>query len=443
MQVSLETLSGLDRKLTISLPENDIVVEVGDRLKKLAPKVQIQGFRPGKVPLKEVTKRYSARVREEVIRDLMQKSLQEAIESKELNLAGYPKININSGLNEGDFVFEAMVQVYPEIDIKELKDCELEIVEGLVHDDDLTNMLEELRKQHRTWQSVDRKSKDGDQVEVDFKGFIDDVPFEGGEAKNFKFVLGEKKMIPDFEKGVHGHKAGESFSIDVTFPEDYGQQELAGKKARFDITLHQVEAGELPELNDEFSEKLGIKGGVEGLKKDIHQNMQRELKKKVSQINRKAVFEKFLEQNPVDLPSDLVDMEIKNLQHELYHKIFGQEHRANEKIPDFPKELFLDEANRRVHLSLLYGEYVKKHDIKVAEDKLHAFLDDLVAAYEDSQEAKDWYLSDKNRMSELESLLMEEAVAEKLLECAKASLKKLNFRETMEFANSKISGDNE
>jgi trigger factor len=443
MQVSLETLSGLDRKLTISLPENDIVVEVGDRLKKLAPKVQIQGFRPGKVPLKEVTKRYSARVREEVVRDLMQKSLQEAIESKELKLAGYPKININSGFNEGDFVFEAVVQVYPEFDIKELKECELEIVEGMLHDDDLTNMLDELRKQHRTWLAVDRKSKDGDQVEIDFKGFIDDVPFEGGEANKFKFVLGEKKMIPDFEKGILGHKAGESFSIDVTFPEDYGQQELAGKKARFDITLHQVEAGELPELNDEFSEKLGIKGGVEGLKKDIQQNMQRELKRKVSQINRKAIFDKFLEHNPVDLPSDMIDMEIKNLQHELYHKIFGQEHRPNEKIPDFPRELFLDEANRRVHLSLLYSEYVKKHDIKVAEDKLHAFLDDLVAAYEDSQEAKQWYLSDKNRMSELESLLMEEAVAEKLLESAKANLKKLNFRETMEFANSKTSGDDE
>jgi trigger factor len=442
MQVSLETLSELERKLVISLAENDILTEVEVRIKNLAPKVQIQGFRPGKVPLKEVKQRYSGRVREEVVRDLMQKSLQEAIESKDLKLASYPKININSGLDKGDFCFEALIQVYPEVKIKELKECDVDIIESEVNESDIKRMLEELRGQHKVWKDETRSAKDGDQVEIDFKGFIEDKPFDGGEAKNFKVVLGDKKMIPDFEKGLVGHKNGETFDIDVTFPADYGQADLASKQARFEITMHNVQSGELPELDDAFAEKVGIKGGVDGLKNDIKQNMQRELKKKVSQINRKAIFDKFMEQNPLALPSDLIDLEIKNLQHELYHRVFGQEHKANEKIPDFPTELFIDEATRRVHLSLLYAEYLKMHNLKVEQEKVEALLDELVAAYEDSKEAKEWYLADKNRMADLENLLLEEAVADKILESAKSVLKKLNFRETMEFGN-KNSGENE
>lgn len=441
MQVSVETLSELERKLVILLPENDIQTEVELRLKNLAPKVQIQGFRPGKVPMKEVKQRFSGRVREEVVRDLMQKSLQEAIESKELKLAGYPKINISSGVDKGDFCFEAHIQVYPEISIKELTDCEVEIIESNVQETDIKEMLEQLRGQHKIWTDEARAAKEGDQVEIDFKGFMDDKPFEGGEAKNFKLVLGEKKLIADFENGLIGHNKGDAFDLDVVFPADYGQPDLAGKKARFEIVVHNVQSGVLPELNDEFADKVGIKDGVEGLKKDIQQNMERELKKKVSQINRKVIFDKFVEMNPLSLPTDLIDLEIKNLQHDLYHRIFGNEHKANEKIPDFPRELFVEEASRRVHLSLLYAEYLKLHDLKVEQEKVNALLDEVVAAYEDAEEAKAWYLSNKSRLADLENLLLEEAVADKILESAKRVLKKLNFRETMEFNNNKTAGD--
>jgi len=443
MQVSLETLSELDRKLIISLPDNDIQTEVDIRLKNLAPKVQIQGFRPGKVPMKEVKQRFSGRVREEVVRDLMQKSLQDAIESKELKLASYPKINVNSGLEKGDFCFEAIIQVYPEVAIKELSGCELDIVEATVEDSDLTHMLDQLLNQHKVWKQEDRAAQEGDQVEIDFKGFIDNQVFDGGEAKNFKLVLGDKKMIPGFESSIEGHKAGETFDIEVTFPADYGQAELAGKAARFEIHLHNVESGELPELNDEFADKVGIKDGVEGLKNDIRQNMQRELKKKISQINRKTIFDKFIEINPLTLPTDLVDIEIKNLQHDLYHRVFGNEHKANEKTPDFPRELFVDEASRRVHLSLLYAEYVQLHQLQVSQERVHELLDEIVSAYVDSQRAKSWYLADKIRMADLENLLLEEAVADKILQSATSVLKKLNFRETMEYENSKTSGDDE
>lgn len=441
MQVSLETLSELERKLSISLPENDIQEEVNVRLKNLAPKVQIQGFRQGKVPMTMVRQRFSSKVREEVVRDLMQSALQNAIELKELKLAGYPKINVTSEVHQGDFNFEAVIEVFPEVQIEELQGCEVDIVQADVSDSDLTEMLNKLRAQYRNWSEVKRKSKNDDQMIIDFSGFIDGVAFEGGEAKDFTVVLGEKKMIPDFEKGLVGHEAGEEFDLDVTFPEDYGQQDLAGKQATFKIKVHAVKEGELPELDDEFANKLNVKAGVEGLKKDIQQNMQRELKKQVSQINRKAVFDKLIEKNALVLPTSLIDHEIKNLQHELYHRIFGQEHHDNEKIPDFPRELFVDEATRRVHLSLLYAEYVKKHQISVEQAKIDALLDEVVSAFEDAAEAKAWYLKDKNRMADLESLLMEEAVVEKILESAKSNLKKMNYHETMEYAQRKNSGD--
>lgn len=441
MQISLETLSEIERKLIISLPDYDIQNEIDIRLKDLAPKVQLQGFRPGKVPMREVKLRFSGRVREEVVRDLMQTALEEAIQSKNLKLASYPKINVNSGMDKGDFCFEAIVEIFPEIKINELKDAEIEVIEASIHDSDLEHMLQQLLNQNKVWHHVEREAQEGDQLEIDFKGFIDDVAFEGGEAKNFKVVLGEKKMIPDFEQGLLGHKAGETFNINVKFPDDYGQADLASKMARFEIILHHIEQAETLELNDEFASKLGIDDGVEALKTDITQNMKRELKKRVSQINRKNIFDKFIESNPINLPPMLIDMEIKNLQHEFYHRVYGNEHRDDEKIPDFPREMFESDASRRVHLSMLYAEYTKLHDLKVDQEKLDELLDEVVSAYDDSEEAKAWYLADKNRLEELNNLLLEELVADKLMESAKSVLKKLSFRETMDFTNTQSSGD--
>jgi len=435
MGVSLETLSELERKLTISLPENTIQDEVDVRLKNLAPKVQIQGFRQGKVPMTMVRQRFSGKVREEVVRDMMQEVLQKEIEKQELKLADYPKINIQSGLDKGDFCFEAHVEIIPEVSVKELDDVSVDLIESTIDDGDIQDMLNKLLEQHKEWIEVDRASEKGDQVTIDFKGYVDDQAFEGGESNNFKFVIGEKKMLPDFENGLLKHTKGEEFTIDVNFPDDYGQANLAAKTAKFDIKVHAVEAGKLPELNDEFAEKFGVKGGLEGLKQDIQQNMKRELRKHVSQINRKAVFDKLMDANPIALPNGLINREIAELQHELYHRIFGPEHRDNEKIPDFPREMFLEQAQRRVHLSLLYVEVVKAHNVKVDPAKLDSMLEETVAAFENPAEAKEWYQKDRNRLNDLESLLMEEAVMEKILEKAKPSLKKMNYRETMEYAN--------
>lgn len=441
MTVSLETLSELERKLTISLADSEIQDEVNTRLKNLAPKVQIPGFRQGKVPVDVIRKRFSDKVRLEVIDELMKNALEKAIEGQNLKLTSYPKINLTSSPDKGDFSFEATVEVFPEVSIKELENDQIDLIEAQVDEADVEDMIKKLLEQHKVWKDVERASQNADQLVIDFKGFVDNVPFAGGEATNFKVVLGEKRMIPDFEKGLLKRKAGQEFDMEVKFPEDYGQADLAGKEAKFEIKVHQVQEGDMPELTDEFAAKFNIEGGVEALKKDIKENMHRELKKQVSQINRKNVFDKLIEANTVTLPQGLIDREIEELKHQMFHQVFGTKHHDNEVIPDFPRELFLEQAKRRVHLSLLYVEYVKKHSLNVDSKRLDTMIEEMVSAFENPSEAKEWYKTDESRLDDLRGLIMEETVMEKILEFAKPSLKKLNYRETMEIINSKNDGE--
>lgn len=443
MAVSLETLSELQRKLTISIADNEIQDEVNVRLKNLAPKVQIPGFRQGKVPLKVVRDRFIDKVRLEVINEMMSNALENAIDSHALKLTAYPSINVVSNPQEGDFSFEAVVEVFPEVAVKELENCEIDIIDAAIDATDVEDMMNKLREHHKEWKDVTRASKNGDQLIIDFKGFIDDVAFSGGEANNFKMLLGEKQMLPDFENGLIERKAGDEFDIEVKFPEDYGQEELNGKTARFSIKVHQVQEGELPEINEEFLKKFNFEGDMVAFTKDIESNMQRELKKTVSAVNRKNVFDKLIAENTVDLPQGLIDREIGELKHQMFHRIFGAEHHDNEKIPDFPNELFIDEAKRRVHLSLLYLEYVKKHNLTVDDARLDAMIEEMTSMYDDPEQAREMYKKDQRRLEDLKSLLMEEIVMEKILESAKPILKKMNYRETMEFANRKNDGESE
>lgn len=443
MAVSLETLSELQRKLTISIADNEIQDEVNVRLKNLAPKVQIPGFRQGKVPLKVVRERFIDKVRLEVINEMMSSALENAIESHALKLTAYPSINVVSNPQDGDFSFEAVVEVFPEVAVKELDNCEIEIIDAAIDAIDVEDMMKKLCEHHKEWKDVTRASVNGDQLFIDFKGFIDDVAFAGGEANNFKMILGEKQMLPDFENGLLNRKAGDEFDIEVKFPEDYGQEELNGKTARFTIKIHQVQEGDLPELNEEFLKKFNFEGDMAAFTKDIESNMQRELKKTVSSVNRKNVFDKLMSENIVDLPQGLIEREIGELKHQMFHRIFGAEHHDNEKIPDFPNELFMDEAKRRVHLSLLYLEYVKKHNLTVEPARLDAMLEDMTSMYDDPEQAREMYKKDQNRLEDLKSLLMEEIVMEKILEFSKPILKKMNYRETMEFANRKNDGESE
>ncbi|ASQ46818.1 trigger factor [Legionella clemsonensis] len=432
MQVSVETLKGLERKVTVSVPTEKVEEEVSLRLKSLARKVKVDGFRPGKVPMHVVKSRFSESVREDVAREMVQSTLYEALQDKKLVPAGSPRVEPEQVESGKDFVYSAVFEVFPEINVVELDNDEVEVIKAQVTDKDVDAMIEKLREQAKEWSEVSRAVANGDKAVIDFQGFLDDKAFEGGSAEGYEIVVGSGAMIPGFEEGLVGAKQGKPFEIKVTFPEDYGHKDLAGKEATFKITVQKVLEGKLPELDDAFAEKFNIKeGGIEALKKDIRENMERELERRVSAMNREKIFDKLLAVNPFDLPNSLVEQEIGHLKHEMYHRLFGHEHSDNEQIPDFPRELFEEQAKRRVHLGLLFSEYVKKHELVADKARVDAMIDKFASAYEKPEELRSWYQSSKERLGEIEALVMEEMVAEKISENATLVDKKMNYEDVM------------
>ena len=420
MQVSVETLKGLERKVTVTVPSEKIEEEVRLRLKKLVPKAKVDGFRPGKVPKSLVEKRFSDDVRQDVAREMVQSTLYEALKNNELTPAGSPHIEPDLIEKGKDFSYTAVFEIFPDIQVNELHQAEVDVINATVTDADVTVMLDKLRDQNKDWVDVSRAVLMGDKVSMDFKGFVDGEAFEGGSAEDYELVLGSGSMIPGFEDGLVGAEKDKEVDVTVTFPEDYGHKELAGKEALFKITVKKIMEGKRPELDDAFASLFNIKeGGIDALMKDIKQNMERELERRVSSMNREKAFDALLKINPFDLPLALVDQEIESLKHEMYHRVFGNEHSDHEQIPDFPRILFEEQAKRRVHLGLLFSEYVKKHEMNVEKDRVDTMIEKLASAYESPDELRNWYRGNKERLAEIEALVMEEMVAEKIIEDAK------------------------
>lgn len=432
MQVSVETLNGLERKVTVSVPTAKVEEEVSSRLKNLAQKAKVDGFRPGKVPMHVVTNRYSDSVRQEVARDMVQSTLFEALQQKELVPAGYPYIEPEEIEKGKDFTYTATFEVMPVFEVAELNQAIVKLARSEVTAPDVEEMLNKLREQNKEWDETSRAVKQGDKVVIDFQGFLEDKLFDGGSAEGHELIIGSGAMIPGFEDGIVGGEKDNPFDIKVNFPEDYGHKELAGKEAVFKITIRTIMEGKLPELNDAFAEKFNIKeGGVEALKKDIQDNMSRELERRVSMMNREKLFDKLMEVNAIDLPLSLIDKEIEHLKHDMYHRLFGHEHHENEKIPDFPRELFEEQAKRRVHLGLLFSEYVKKHQIVADKDKVNAMIEKFAGAYENPDELRAWYQSSKEHLAEIEALVMEEMVADKIAADAKIEYESMDYDSVM------------
>jgi trigger factor len=432
MGVSVETLKGLKRKVTVDVPAQKIEEEVSLRLNNLARKVKVDGFRPGKAPKRVVESRFSSNVRQEVAQELVQSTLYEALKDNELVLAGNPYVEPEQIEQGKDFRYTAVFEVMPVFEVAELNQASVELINSEVTDKDVESMLDKLREQNKEWQDSSDAVKNGDKVIIDFEGFLEDKPFEGGTANEHELVIGSGSMIPGFEEGIIGKNSDNPFDIKVSFPEDYGHKDLAGKEALFKITIHKVLTGTLPDLDDSFALKFNIKkGGIEALKKDITDNMVRELERRTSAMNREKLFDKLMSINTFDLPEALVDKEIEHLKHEMYHRLFGHEHKEDEKIPDFPRELFEEQAQRRVHLGLLFSEYVKKHQIVAEKDKVNAMIDKFASAYENPEELRAWYRSSEEHMAEIEALVLESAVADKIATDAKITHKNMDYDSVM------------
>ena len=428
MQVSVETTQGLGRRVTITVPAADIQTAVDSELKKAAKTVRIDGFRKGHVPMSMVKQRYGMSVLNDVLGDMMQRNFINAIIENKVNPVGAPDYKPEQYKEGEDFVYSVEFEVFPEIELKDLESIEVVKPVVTVKDEDVDNMLETLRKQQAEWKDKDGEVAAEDRVTVDFNGSIDGEEFEGGKAEDFVLAMGQGRMIPGFEEGVIGHKAGEEFTIDVTFPEDYHAENLKGKKAQFAINLKKVEERELPELTEEFIKRFGIAdGSVDGLRAEVRKNMERELKNAIRTRVKSQVIDGLVKANEVDVPAAAVDSEIEVLQRQAAQRFGGDEKQALQ----LPRELFEEQAKRRVIVGLLLGEVINSNELKAEDDRVNALIDEMASAYEDPSEVVEFYNKNEQLMNNIRNLALEEQAVEKILANAKVTEKETNFTELM------------
>jgi trigger factor len=427
MQVSVETTQGLERRLTISVPAEQIEKVVKDNLLREAKRARIPGFRPGKVPASVIEKRYGAAIRQDVTGEIMQRNFIEAIVAEKLNPAGAPVFA--PGKVEGEnFEFVATFEIYPEVTLTGLDSITVEQPKAEVNDADVDAMIETLRKQHATYASVEREAADGDKVKMNFVGSVDGEEFDGGKADDFELQLGSNRMIPGFETGILGHKTGEEFEIEVSFPEDYHAENLKGKAAKFVITLTEVQAANLPEVNDEFASLFGIAdGGLDALKAEIRKNMSRELEQALKANVKEQVITGLLAANDITIPSALVDGEVNVLRQQAMQRFGGDA----KNMPELPADLFTEQAERRVKIGLLLGEVIKTNELKAEDTRVNALIESMASAYEDPSEVVAYYNGNKELMQNMRNVALEEQAVEALLKTAKVTVKDVAFEEFM------------
>jgi trigger factor len=426
MQVSLETGEGLERKLTIQVPAETVDKEVETRLKSMTSRVKIDGFRPGKVPLKVVKQQYGVQVHQEVMGDVMQNTFRDAVMQEDLKLAGNPEIEPKNMTAGEALEYVATFEVYPEVEITDCSSLEIERQTAEIGDADIDKMIETLRKQRTAYNDVDRAAKNDDQLTISFTGTIDGEAFEGGSADNIPLVLGSSSMIPGFEDQLVGKSAGDELDIEVPFPDDYHVEDLKGKAAVFATKVITVAEPAMPEVDDEFAKSFGVtEGGIEKLRKDILENMQRELKNKLQTSLKNNVMDALLKANEVLVPKSLIDDECGNLQQQMTQSANLQGGMS------LPKEMFADEAKRRVGLGLLIGELVKVSGVTVDQEKVTAKINDVAATYEDPQEVINHYTNNPQLKSGIEALVLEEMVVDWVIDQAKVSDTKSSFEELM------------
>ncbi|WP_022962306.1 trigger factor [Halopseudomonas pelagia] len=428
MQVSVETISGLERRMTVGIPADRFESEVNKRLQQTASRAKVDGFRPGKVPMSVIRKRFGGSARQEVMGEMIQSSFYEAVVQEKLNPAGMPSVEPKE-LSEGkDFEYIATFEVYPEITLGDFSAIEVERVDSEVTDADLDKMLEILRGQNKRFDEVARAAENGDQLKVDFVGKVDGEPFQGGTASNTQIELGSGRMIPGFEDGLVGAKAGDSVVLKVTFPEDYQNLELAGKAAEFDVIVHSVSAAVLPELDDEFFAKFGVEeGGIEAFRSEVRKNMERELRQAIKTKVKTQVMDGLLATNSIDVPKALVATEIDRLREQAVQQFGG----ANIKPEQLPAELFEEQAKRRVSLGLIVAEVVKQNEIKPDNDRVRAMVEDLASAYQEPEQVINWYYQNEQQLAEIQSVVLEEQVVDTVLQKAQVTEKTVPYEDAV------------
>lgn len=430
MQVSIETLEGLQRKMTVQVPDDQISSAIDKKLKQLSKTVKLDGFRPGKVPVSVVRQHFGGQIRQEVIGDVIESSYREAIVQEKLRPAGMPMIEPVEGSDETGMAYHATFEVYPEIEEIEVTSIELEKPITEIAESDIDGMIEKLREQRKEWNEIDRAAAEGDQVDVDFDGSIDGEAFAGGSGKDMKVEIGAGRMLKEFEDGLTGMSAGEEKTVDVNFPEDYHGKDVAGKTAQFVLKVSKVSEPGLPELDAELIKTFGIDSGeLEDFRTNVKQNMEKELAQKIKGNIKNLVMAGLLEKNEVDAPQALIDDEIKNLKAQMAQNM-GQD-PSKMDTSQFPDELFSEEASKRVKLGLLVGELIRKADLKLDQARFDSSLKDLASSYEAPQQVIEYYTKNQDARASLEGMVLEDQVVDHILENAKVTDKSVSFEEMM------------
>lgn len=442
MQVSVETTSGLERQVTITVPAERIDQDVQKRVQQTARTARLDGFRPGKIPMKVVKSRYGKGIREEVLNQVIQETLFKATTDEKLQPANSPSIEFKNDKEGEDFQYVATFEVYPEVELADFSSVEIEKQTAEVKDEDLEKMIETLQKQQASWDDVERVAEDGDRVKIDFAGTVDGEAFDGGQAEGMDLVLGSNTMIPGFETGLIGVGAGEEKELDVTFPDTYHAENLKGKDAKFSVKVQSVAAQTLAELNTEFFSKFGMQEDtLEGFKSEVRKNMERELKNSLKMKLKDQVFRKLVEQNGIDVPTALIDNEIDNLRRQAVQQFAGPD--SDFDLNMLPKEMFQEQAVSRVSVGLLVQEYVKSTELKVDDDRVQENIKELAETYQEPQQVIDWYNSNQEMLNQIQSMVLEDQVLDQLLASAKVSEVEVSYEDAIKPAQPKAETDEE
>ncbi|MEM6774139.1 MAG: trigger factor [Pseudomonadota bacterium] len=432
MQVSIETTSKLERRLTVGVPAETVDGEVDARLKQAVKNVRLPGFRPGKVPLKVMRQRFGSGVRQEVLGEVMSRSFQEAVVQENLKPAGQPTIEPRSMDPGSDLEYVATFEVFPEVEVLELAGFKVERPTADVKDEDIDNIIDVFRRQRGTWSEAERGAEEGDRVTIDYAGTRDGEAFEGGSAEESQLELGSGRMIPGFEDGIVGMQAGEEKTLELSFPEDYHSEDLAGAAVSFAIKLHKIEVLELAPLDQELFSAYGVEEGDEAsFRSEVAQNMARELRNAVTARVKQQVMDAVIDAYAgLEVPSALVAQEIDNLRQQMFQQFggAGQDLDLKSLLPD---DMFSEKAERRVKLGLVLAELISSYELKADPDALRAAVEEIASTYQDPEEVVNWYYGNQEQLSAVESKVLEDAVVDKLLESAAETETPCSYQEAI------------
>ncbi len=434
MQVSIETTSGLERRLTVGIPAERVDGEVDQRLRKAAKNIRLDGFRPGKVPMKVIRQRFGAGVRQEVLGEVMSQSFQEAVVQENLRPAGQPSIEPKA-LDAGkDLEYIATFEVFPEVGEVELNGVDVNKPKAEVTDTDVDDMIEIFRKQQGSWEIVERAAQDGDQVNISFAGTKDGEEFDGGSGDNTDLELGSGRMIPGFEAGIEGMAVGEEKTLELSFPEDYHSEDLKGAAVEFKITLHSVSEQKLAELDTALFEQYGVtEGGEEQFRKEIGENMARELKNSIkNQLKTQIMDALVTAHDALEVPRALIQQEIGTLRNQMFQQFGGAPQGQDLDLGSLlPDDMFEEQAVRRVKLGLVLSDMIQSQDVQPDADKVRSTIEEMASTYEDPESVIDWYYANQEQLSSVESMVLEDQVVEKLLENANITEEECTYQEAL------------